>query len=116
MVDPKRALEEFSKKWDNCYPSIGKSWRSHWEHLTTIFDYPDEIRRVIYTTNAIESLTSVIRTAIRNRKIFPHDDSALKVVYLAVSKASEKWTMPIKNWKPALNHFAIEFEGRFQLT
>jgi len=112
----KRALEEFAEKWDTFYPSISKSWRSHWEHLITIFDYPDEIRRVIYTTNAIESLNSVIRKAIRNRKIFPHDDSAMKVVYLAVTKASEKWTMPIRNWKPALNRFAIEFDDRFQLV
>jgi len=110
-----RALEAFAQKWDGNYPAISKSWRSHWEHLITIFDYPDEIRKVIYTTNAIESLNSVIRKAIRNRKIFPHDDSALKIVYLAIMKASEKWTMPIRNWKPALNRFAIEFEDRFQL-
>jgi len=110
-----RALEVFSEKWDGRYPAISKSWRSHWEHLITIFDYPDEIRKVIYTTNAIESLNSVIRKAIRNRKIFPHDDSALKIVYLATMRASEKWTMPIRDWKPALNRFAIEFEGRFQL-
>jgi len=111
-----RALEDFAQKWDGHYPAISKSWRSHWEHLITIFDDPDEIRKVIYTTNAIESLNSVIRKAIRNRKIFPHDNSALKIVYLATMKASEKWTMPIRNWKPALNRFAIEFEGRFQLN
>jgi len=113
--EAERALEAFSEKWDGQYPAISKSWRRHWEHLITIFDYPDEIRKVIYTTNAIESLNSVIRKAIRNRKIFPHDDSALKIVYLAIMKASEKWTMPIRNWKPALNRFAIEFEDRFQL-
>jgi len=111
-----RALEAFAEKWDGSYPAISKSWLRHWEHLITIFDYPDEIRKVIYTTKAIESLNSVIRKAIRNRKIFPHDDSALKIVYLAIMKASEKWTMPIRNWKPALNQFAIEFEGRFQLN
>ncbi len=110
-----RALSAFAEKWDGNYPAISKSWRSHWDHLITIFDYPDEIRKVIYTTNAIESLNSVIRKAIRNRKIFPHDDSALKIVYLAVMRASEKWTMPIRNWKPALNRFAIDFEDRFQL-
>ena len=110
-----RALSAFEEKWDGNYPAISKSWRSHWEHLITIFDYPDEIRKVIYTTNAIESLNSVIRKAIRNRKIFPHDDSALKIVYLAIMRASEKWTMPIRNWKPALNQFAINFGDRFQV-
>ncbi len=85
-----RALTDFAKKWDTNYPAISQSWRSHWEHLITIFDYPDEIRNVIYTTNAIELLNSVIRKAIRNRKIFSHDDSAMKIVYLAVIRASEK--------------------------
>ena len=86
----------------------------HFINLIAIFDYPDEIRKVIYTTNAIESLNSVIRKAIKNRKIFPNDDSALKLIYLAVSKASQKWTMPIRNWKPALNRFAIEYGDRFE--
>lgn len=114
--EAKRALEVFCEKWDRHYPSIGKSGHSHWAQLITLYDYPDEIRKVIYTTNAIESLNSVIRKAIRNRKIFPHDTSALKVVYLAIMKASERWTMPIRDWKPALNRFAIEFEERFQLN
>ena len=81
-----------------------------------MFDYPDEIRRVIYTTNAIESLNSVIRKAINNRKIFPHDQSALKVVYLAINAAAKRWTMPIRNWKPALNRFMIEFADRMPET
>jgi len=112
--EAERALLVFCEKWDLHYPLIGKSWHAHWAHLITLYDYPDEIRKVIYTTNAIESLNSVIRKAIRNRKIFPRDESAFKVVYLAISKASEKWTMPIRDWKPALNRFAIEFEERFQ--
>jgi len=78
--------------------------------LITLFDYPDEIRRVIYTTNAIESLNSVIRKVINKRKLFPHDDSAIKIVYLAINEASKKWTMPVQNWKAALNRFMIEFE------
>ena len=105
-------LESFAKRWDGKFPSIAKSWRKHWLNLITLFDYPDEIRRVIYTTNAIESLNSVIRKAINNRKIFPHDQSAMKVVYLAINSAAKKWTLPISNWKPALNRFMIEFEER----
>ena len=107
------ALEEFSKKWDSKYPAISKSWRNNWDNLLTIFDYPGEIRRIIYTTNAIESLNSVIRKAIKNRKIFPSDKSACKIIYLAIMAASKKWSMPLRDWKPAMNRFAIDFEGRF---
>jgi transposase-like protein len=110
--EAERALEEFAQKWDEKYPTISPSWRKNWERIIPLFAYPDEIRRVIYTTNAIESLGSVIRKAIRNRKIFPNDASALKVVYLAIQQASRKWTMPIHNWKEALNRFAIEYKGR----
>lgn len=80
--------------------------------MNTLFGYPDEIRRAIYTTNAIESLNSVIRKATKKRKIFPTDDSAMKVVYLAIQEASKKWIMPIRNWKSALNRFMIMFENR----
>ena len=110
-----QALNDFSEKWSVKYPNIEKSWRNKWPNLIAIFDYPDEIRKIIYTTNAIESLNSVIRKAIKNRKIFPNDDSALKLIYLAVNRASQKWTMPIRNWKPALNRFAIEYGVNFEL-
>ena len=86
--------------------------RSNWENLITIFDYPADIRKVIYTTNAIESLNSVIRKSVKTRKVFPNDDAALKVIYLAIESASKKWTMPIRNWKAALNRFMIEFEDQ----
>lgn len=105
-------LEAFTERWDERYPQISKSWRNHWPNLITLFDYPQDIRKVIYTTNAIESLNSVIRKAIKKRKIFPHDDSAMKVIYLAIQDASRKWTMPIHNWKAAVNRFMIEFEDR----
>ena len=103
-------LDNFSEKWDAKYPQISQSWRSNWENLITIFDYPPDIRKVIYTTNAIESLNSVIRKSVKTRKVFPSDDAALKVVYLAIQAATKKWTMPIRDWKPALNRFMIEFE------
>lgn len=105
-------LERFAEKWDATYPQISKSWRSHWPNLITLFEYPPDIRRVIYTTNAIESLNSVIRKATKQRKLFPTDDSAMKVVYLAIQAASKKWTMPIRNWKSALNRFMIDFGDR----
>ncbi len=104
--------ERFAEKWDGKYPQIAKSWQTHWANLITIFDYPADIRKAIYTTNAIESLNSVIRKATKKRKVFPTDEAALKVVFLATQAASEKWTMPIKNWKPAMNRFAIEFAER----
>lgn len=106
------ALEEFAERWDDKYPQISKSWHSHWENLNTLFNYPPDIRKAIYTTNAIESLNSVIRKATKKRKLFPTDDSAKKVIYLAIREASKKWTMPIRDWKPALNRFIIEFEDR----
>lgn len=105
-------LEAFGERWDEQYPQISKSWRRHWPNLITLFSYPKEIRRAIYTTNAIESLNSVIRSATRKRKIFPNDDSAMKVVYLAIQAASQRWTKPIQHWKAALNRFMIEFEDR----
>ncbi len=109
-----QALDEFSNKWDERYPQISRSWRQHWKNLNTLFNYPPDIRKAIHTTNAIESLNSVIRKATKKRKVFPTDESAKKVVYLAVRQASEKWTMPIRNWKGALNRFTILFEDRLK--
>ncbi len=106
------ALDQFADCWDEKYPQISRSWRNHWDNLSTLFNYPDDIRKAIYTTNAIESLNSVIRKAIKKRKLFPTDDAARKVIYLAIQDASKKWTMPIRNWKMALNRFMIEFEDR----
>lgn len=107
-------LERFAEAWDGQYPQISKSWRTHWHNLNTLFNYPEDIRRAIYTTNAIESLNSVIRKAIKKRKIFPSDDSARKMVYLAIKDASKKWSMPIQNWRQAMSRFIIEFEERLE--
>ncbi|HYQ92686.1 MAG TPA: IS256 family transposase [Candidatus Competibacteraceae bacterium] len=116
VVEAERALEALAERWDRNYPSLSQRWLRHWEHLIPIFDYPEDRRRVIDTTNAIESLNSVIRKAIHNRRLFPSDRSALKVVYLAIEQAAKKWTMPVKDWQRALNRFAILFEGRLPLT
>ena len=110
--EARQALDAFGERWDSQYPQISRSWQSHWDNLITIFEYPPAIRKVIYTTNAIESLNSVIRKATKRRKLFPTDDSALKVAFLAIQQASKKWTMPIRDWKPALNRFIIEFGDR----
>jgi transposase-like protein len=114
--EAERELATFAELWDGKYPSISNSWQRHWPNLITLFDYPDDIRKVIYTTNAIESLNSVLRKAVKNRKVFPHDQAAMKVVFLAIDAASRKWTMPIKNWKAALNRFMIEFPARMPET
>ena len=106
------ALEQLGERWDDKYPQISRCWHAHWANLRTLFQYPEDIRRAIYTTNAIESLNSVIRQAIKKRKLFPTDDSAKKVIYLAIRDAAKKWTMPIRNWRAALNHFMIVFDER----
>ncbi|MGI2299146.1 IS256 family transposase [Candidatus Cardinium hertigii] len=104
LEQAEEALLIFSDKWDKKYPAISRSWHKNWTNIITVFDYPDEIRKIIYTTNAIESLNSVIRKSINNRKIFPNDQSALKVVYLAIQKASQKWTMALHDWRSALSN------------
>lgn len=112
VEEAEQELNSFAAKWDDKFPTISQMWRRHWDNLITLFEYPDDIRKAIYTTNAIESLNSVVRKAIKNRKVFPTDNSAMKVVYLAIESASKKWTMPIHNWKAALNRFMIEFPDR----
>jgi putative transposase len=105
-------LSEFAQKWDAQFPTISKSWRASWERITPFFAYPADIRRVIYTTNAIESVNMSLRKIIKNRGSFPTDEAALKLLYLALQNISRKWTMPIREWKAALNRFAILFEDR----
>jgi putative transposase len=115
-AEAERALDRFAQKWDGKYPTISKQWRLRWAEVVAMFEFPPEIRRAIYTTNAIESVNSAIRKFTRNRKQYPSADSAVKLIYLAISEASRRWTMPIVGWKQALNHFAILFEGRLPLN
>jgi transposase-like protein len=112
VVEAEEALEKFAQAWDAKYPTIAKMWRAKWADIITLFDFPPPIRKAIYTTNAIESVNSVIRKFTRNRKIYPNEESALKITYMAIHEASRRWTMPIRHWKQALNHFAILYEGR----
>jgi len=105
-------LSEFESAWGDRYPAIGRSWRRNWEHVIPFFDFPPDIRRVIYTTNAIESLHSTIRKVIKNRGHFPNDEAATKLIYLALRNIEKKWKMPARTWKEALNQFAVLFEDR----
>ena len=107
-----QALTAFEAKWNARYPMIAKSWRSNWERVTPFLAFPADIRKVIYTTNAIETLNFQLRKVIKNRGHFPNDEAAVKLLYLALKNASERWTMPIKNWNRALNQFSVYFEGR----
>lgn len=106
------ALDAFAEKWDAQYPAISRAWRANWAQLNPFFAYPADIRKVVYTTNAIESLNSVIRHATKKRKIFASDDSVRKVLFLAIQNAAKKWTMPIANWRQAMARFMITFEDR----
>ena len=105
-------LTSFAKKWDATHPTISKSWRNNWERIIPLFSYPPEIRKAIYTTNAIESLNMSLRKVTKNRGSFPNDEAMTKLLYLAMKNISKKWTMPIREWKSALNQFTILFEGR----
>jgi putative transposase len=106
------ALTDFAQVWDKKYPAISQIWLRHWENVIPFFDYPPEIRKVIYTTNAIESLNMTLRKFIKNKRVFPSDDAAFKQIFLAMQIIAKKWTMPIRDWKPALARFTIEFNGR----
>jgi transposase-like protein len=107
-------LENFASKYDAKYPLISKSWLNNWDNLTVFLQYPPQIRKVIYTTNAIESLNSQFSKVIKNKKIFPKDDSVFKSLYLAIDYLTKKWSMPIRYWSEAMPYFAIEFEDRIQ--
>lgn len=106
-------LDEFERKWGDKFPPIGQSWRRNWEQIIPFFAYPEAVRKVIYTTNAIESLNMSLRKIIKNRGHFPSDDAATKLLYLALRNAAKKWTMPPIFWKQAMNQFAILFQDRF---
>jgi transposase-like protein len=106
------ALEDFARKWGQKYAYAIKSWKDNWDELTAYFDYPQEIRRIIYTTNAIESLNSSIRKYTKTKTVFPDDQAALKAVYLAVANTEKKWTYPVRDWGSVINQLIIKFEDR----
>ncbi|VAX08503.1 Mobile element protein [hydrothermal vent metagenome] len=106
-------LDEFEDKWGARFPSIVPIWRRNWEQVIPFFAYPEDVRKIIYTTKAIESLNMSLRKIIKNRGHFPSDDAATKLLYLALRNAAKKWTMPSRTWKQALNQFAVLFHDRF---
>jgi len=110
--EAEQRLGEFEDKWDDAYLPISQAWRRHWARIIPFFDYPPEIRKVIYTTNAIESVNMSLRKITKNRGSFPSDEALLKLFFLALRNISRKWTMPIRDWKAALTRFTIQFEDR----
>lgn len=110
--DALAALSNFDEKWGKQYPHIAKSWQNNWQNLVIFLQYPEVIRRIIYTTNAIESLNSQLRKVTNNKRVFPSDDSVFKTLYLTIDYITRKWNMPIQNWGEAMAHFLIKFEGR----
>ena len=112
LAEAEMALLDFEQQWHEAYPSIAKSWRSNWQRIIPFFDYPPEVRRIIYTTNAIESVNMSLRKITKNRRAFPSDEALLKLFYLALNNIAKKWTMPVQNWKPVLNRFTIQFGER----
>ncbi len=108
-------LINFSEKWDSKYSMISKQWRNNWSNLTLFLEYPPEIRKVIYTTNAIESLNHSLRKTLKTKGVLPNDNAVFKLLYLSIRRVSSKWTMPIRDWASALNQFMIKFEGRIPL-
>ena len=105
-------LETFAAKWDEAHPTISKSWRKNWEQIIPFFAYPADIRKVIYTTNAIESLNMSLRKVTKTRGSFPNDEAIFKLLYLAMNNITKKWTRPISDWKAAMGRFTILFEDR----
>ena len=108
----KSMLDDFAEKWDSKYMAISRSWSNHWPDLVTFFAYPEQIRKVLYTTNPMESINASFRKVIKNRRVFPNDEAVRKIFYLAMQKIATKWSMPIHDWKLALNHFLILFGDR----
>ncbi len=105
-------LDTFAAKWDASHPTISRSWRNNWERIIPLFSYPKDIRKAIYTTNAIELLNMSLRKVTKNRGHFPNDEAMFKLIYLALKNIAKKWTMPIRDWKSALNQFSIMFQDR----
>ena len=110
--EAEHALADFEDKWNTAYPPIALSWRNNWQRIIPFFDYPPEIRRIIYTTNAIESVNMSLRKVSKSRGSFPNDEAVIKLYYLALSNIAKKWSMPLRDWKPALNRFTIQFNER----
>jgi putative transposase len=109
-------LQGFKQKWDSQYPIVGKSWEANWSNLSSFFKYPTEIRRIIYTTNALEGLNRQLRKYTKTKAVFTSDQALMKCLYLAQENISKKWTMSIRDWGLCLSQLTIHFEGRVRMN
>ena len=114
--EAQEALEHFEGKWSKQYPQIAKSWYNNWDNLMLFLQYPKEIRRIIYTTNSIESLNNQLRKVTKNKRVFPSDESVFKTLYLTIDYITRKWILPIRDWNEAMAHFLIKFDDRIQIN
>jgi putative transposase len=110
-VEAEHGLQELEAKW-KAYPSVSQAWRRNWARITPFFNYPLDIRKAIYTTKSVESLNRSLRKIIKTRGGFPNEEAALKLLFLALRQPAKKWTMPIRHWREALNHFMIMWPER----
>ena len=116
LTEGETRLLEMVEKWEKQYPVVTRSWQANWARVVPLFQFTPEIRRAVYTTNAIESLNFSLRKIIKNRALFPNDEAVQKILFLALRNIAKKWTMPIPNWSAAMNQFAILFEGRLPMS
>lgn len=114
--EAQEALDDFEEKWGKQYPQIAKSWYNNWDNLMIFLQYPEAIRKIIYTTNSIESLNNQLRKVTKNKRVFPSDESVFKTLYLTIDYITRKWSMPIRDWNEAMAHFLIKFEDRIQIN
>ena len=114
--EAQEALEHFDRKWSKQYPQIAKSWYNNWDNLMVFLQYPEAIRKIIYTTNSIESLNNQLRKVTKNKRVFPSDESVFKTLYLTIEYITRKWSMPIRDWNEAMAHFLIKFDDRFHIN
>ena len=115
LDDAEVALLELEEAWDALYPAAIRSWKTHWDELSTFFNYPAEIRRIIYTTNSIEGYNRQLRKVTKNKGVFPTEKSIRKLFYLAHSDIAQKWSMPIPNWAKIRNQLVIRFDNHYTL-
>ena len=115
LEEAELSLQAFAKKWDSTYPTVSQLWHRHWENIVPFFAYPKQIRKVIYTTNAIESLNRSLRKVLKTKGAFPNDESIIKLMYLAMQNIAKKWTLPLRDWGSVINQLSLKFEGRVPL-
>lgn len=115
LEEAELSLQAFGKKWDSTYQTVSQLWHRHWENIVPFFAYPKQIRKVIYTTNAIESLNRSLRKVLKTKGAFPNDESIIKLMYLAMQNIAKKWTLPLRDWGSVINQLSIKFEARVPL-